>query len=607
MAKQETKIVISAVDRATAVFRKVSNAAKGMKINTPSFGGGGSIVAALGGGAALAAIAKTSDAMAGLGARFEDAFGSVAAGNAALSEVYERSQMVGASFQDMSASVARLAPAYAEIGRPATEAIDAAQTLSTMLRMNGASAAETSSAMLQFAQAMGSGKLAGDELKALAESSPVFMRTLASSLGTTSGQLKEMGAQGLLTSDVIANALAGSFDKFNEKAKNLPKTFGSTFQRAQNTFSLFIGKLEQTGAFKSLLTSADSLLQKFDQFTNDPMKMESLAQTIKSVIDAFVSFAPAIATVTVAVIAYNSALNMMSIASTVASKSSLVLFRGFGLLKGGLSSAVLGLRNFAVASKLSVAANGGLAGSFLTMQSAGTSLIGVFRALGAAMLANPLGLVIGLIAGFVAIVASAYSYSEPLRNSLGQLWGALSRLAEAFGISGSFGDNFSKVMGFIGDSISIAIDKITAFIGAITKAVNWVKEFAGFGGGANVNMTATQKVATAAPAQATMPAVAKPAAAVAQDKTAIAQFNSSIQTNAQAASKNLTTAVKDEQTAAKDATTTQTFNASVNTFASVINSLPSQIASALSNVSVNVNMAGGNAPSRSSLPTGAMA
>jgi tape measure domain-containing protein len=603
MAKQETKIIISAVDKATAVFRKISAAANNMKIKTPSFGGAaGGIVAAIGGTAALGIIGKTSDEMANLDARFKDAFGSAEAGNAALAETYTRAQRVGTSYSSMAAAVARLAPAYSEIGRPATEAIDAVQTLSTMLKMNGASAMETSASMLQFAQALGSGKLAGDELKSLAENSPVFMRTLAKSLGTTSGMLKQMGSDGLLTSEVIANALKGVYTNFDQLAATLPRTFGTTFERGRNTFEKFVQTLQRTGAFQSLLNGADSLLQKFDQFVADPMKMEKLAQSIKSGIDAFVAIAPVVGTAGVAIVAYNAALGITSFASKAASLATLALNTSFAFTKAAALGAIAGLRGFAIAARLNVAVNGLLAGSMLTLRSAGNSLIGVFRGVAAAMLANPVGVVVGAIAAFVAVVAAAYSYSEPLRAAVGRLWDALGKLANAFGITGSFGDNFGAVMGWIGDKVSF-------FVNGIAKAVEWMGKLVAATGlfnssSATVAVQNTQKITSSSSSGG---AAAKGASVVAGgDKAAVAQFNASIQTNAQAASKNLATAAKEEQTASKDAATTQSFSSAVSTFTNAINALPAQIASALSNVSVNVNVAGGTAPSRSALPTGAM-
>jgi hypothetical protein len=157
-------------------------------------------------------------------------------------------------------------------------------------------------------------------------------------------------------------------------------------------------------------------------------------------------------------------------------------------------------------------------------------------------------------------------------------------------------------MGWIGDKVSF-------FVNGIAKAVEWMgKLVAATGlfnsGSATVAVQNTQKITSSSSSSG---AAAKGASVVAGgDKAAVAQFNASIQTNAQAASKNLATAAKDEQTASKDAATTQSFSSAVSTFTNAINALPAQIASALSNVSVNVNVAGGTAPSRSALPTGAM-
>jgi hypothetical protein len=423
------------------------------------------------------------------------------------------------------------------------------------------------------------------------------MRTLAKSLGTTSGMLKQMGSDGLLTSEVIANALKGVYTNFDELAATLPRTFGTTFERGRNTFEKFVQTLQRTGAFQSLLNGADSLLKKFDQFVADPMKMEKLAQSIKSGIDAFVSLAPVVGTAATAIFGFN----LMAGAISFAGGGLSTISKGFGLIKKGATGAASGLSDFSKKAASNISSNGKLGGSFLTLVEAGPGIIGMFRGIGAAMLANPVGVVVGAIAAFVAVVAAAYSYSEPLRAAVGRLWDALGKLANAFGITGSFGDNFGAVMGWIGDKVSF-------FVNGIAKAVEWMGKLVAATGlfnssSATVAVQNTQKITSSSGGGA----AAKGASVVAGgDKAAVAQFNASIQTNAQAASKNLATAAKDEQTASKDAATTQSFSSAVSTFTNAINALPAQIASALSNVSVNVNVAGGTAPSRSALPTGAM-
>ena len=77
----------------------------------------------------------------------------------------------------------------------------------TAAKLAGVSSMEASNAFRQLAQALGSGRLQGDEFRSLAEQVPTLLLPIANELGTTVGKLKEFGAQGKITSDVVLRAL----------------------------------------------------------------------------------------------------------------------------------------------------------------------------------------------------------------------------------------------------------------------------------------------------------------------------------------------------------------------------------------------------------------
>tara|TARA_R100000353_G_scaffold148756_3_gene107200 strand:- start:3785 stop:5842 length:2058 start_codon:yes stop_codon:yes gene_type:complete len=77
----------------------------------------------------------------------------------------------------------------------------------TAAKLGGASAIEASNAFRQLAQALGSGRLAGDEFRSVSEQVPLILKPLAEELGVSVGALKELAAQGRLTSDVVIRAL----------------------------------------------------------------------------------------------------------------------------------------------------------------------------------------------------------------------------------------------------------------------------------------------------------------------------------------------------------------------------------------------------------------
>ena len=77
----------------------------------------------------------------------------------------------------------------------------------TAAKLAGSSAQESSNAFRQLAQALGSGRIAGDEFRSVSEQVPTVLAPIAEELGVTIGELKKIAADGKLTSDVVIRAL----------------------------------------------------------------------------------------------------------------------------------------------------------------------------------------------------------------------------------------------------------------------------------------------------------------------------------------------------------------------------------------------------------------
>ena len=66
---------------------------------------------------------------------------------------------------------------------------------------------------IQLGQALASGRLGGDELKSILEGLPLVAEKIAKGLGVSTGELKKMGAEGLLTADKVFGALLSGTEK----------------------------------------------------------------------------------------------------------------------------------------------------------------------------------------------------------------------------------------------------------------------------------------------------------------------------------------------------------------------------------------------------------
>ena len=166
----------------------------------------------------------------------------------------------------------------------------------TAAKLAGSSAIESSNAFRQLAQALGSGRLAGDEFRSVSEQVPTVLAPIAEELGVTIGELKQLAADGKLTSDVVLRALGrigneGSgflkqllendptqvFKDFNNATEDLSRAFGDQLRPVV---------MEVTKALTGFIT-------KLTEFINsDAGKAVLLLTTIAGAIKAIAVVAP---------------------------------------------------------------------------------------------------------------------------------------------------------------------------------------------------------------------------------------------------------------------------------------------------------------------------
>lgn len=102
----------------------------------------------------------------------------------------------------------------------------------------GIAAQGVDAAMLQLTQAMASGRLQGDELTSILENAtPVvqnIQRYLEEVQGIDASNIKGLAADGVVTADVIKNAMFYAADEINAKFETMPTTFGQIWTSFQN-------------------------------------------------------------------------------------------------------------------------------------------------------------------------------------------------------------------------------------------------------------------------------------------------------------------------------------------------------------------------------------
>ena len=96
---------------------------------------------------------------------------------------------------------------------------------------------------------MAAGKLQGDEFRSVMENAPMVADAIAKYMGKSKGELKELSSQGLITSDIIKNAMFNAADDINGKFNSMPMTFADVWNQIKNTgMQAFGGVFEKANA-----------------------------------------------------------------------------------------------------------------------------------------------------------------------------------------------------------------------------------------------------------------------------------------------------------------------------------------------------------------------
>ena len=194
-------------------------------------------------------------------------------------QIYQSANDAKVAYTDSMNQVAKLGLLAKDAFNNTDEIVQFTNLMQKAFKVSGADAVEATSAMYQLTQAMAAGKLQGDEFRSVMENAPMVAQAIAKYMDVSVGELKELGAKGKITADIIKNALFSAGDDINAKFKTLPLTWSDIWTQAKN-FAL----REMEGILKKINQLANS--QAFQSFiTNLKIGFIGLKAVVNGVVD----------------------------------------------------------------------------------------------------------------------------------------------------------------------------------------------------------------------------------------------------------------------------------------------------------------------------------
>ena len=188
-------------------------------------------------------IADIADRMQSLNNQIKLVTGSENAALAVRKELLAISNRTYADLEATGSLYVKAQRALQDYGYSQKQVLQFVEATNNAMRVGGVGAQEQAAALFQLSQALGSGRLQGDEFRSISEAAPILLDTLAEHLGKTRAEIRAMAADGKLTSDVIVEAVTAAGGKLAEQAGNMQVTLGGSLTVLKNNFAALVDEM----------------------------------------------------------------------------------------------------------------------------------------------------------------------------------------------------------------------------------------------------------------------------------------------------------------------------------------------------------------------------
>ncbi len=188
-------------------------------------------------------LADTADRMQSLNNQIKLVTGSENAALAVRKELLAISNRTYADLEATGSLYVKAQRALQDYGYSQKQVLQFVEATNNAMRVGGVGAQEQAAALFQLSQALGSGRLQGDEFRSISEAAPILLDTLAEHLGKTRAEIRAMASDGKLTSDVIVEAVTAAGGKLAEQAGNMQVTLGGSLTVLKNNFAALVDEM----------------------------------------------------------------------------------------------------------------------------------------------------------------------------------------------------------------------------------------------------------------------------------------------------------------------------------------------------------------------------
>ncbi len=210
--------------------------------------------------------------------------------NKRFNQLFDISQRTRTPLEENVDLYSKLAQNQAVVGKTGEEITQVVEAFNLAMTISGTSGNAAAGAITQFAQAMQSGKLQGDEFRSMAEAVPKIMQVLSERTGIAREDLKRLASEGFLDAKIVAQALTDALPDLQQELGRTSTTVGQAITQMSNEFTR-LGRdfLESSGLADFFVRSIEHIIENSENL----ISMLKVAAAGIAVLTA--AYAPAVA------------------------------------------------------------------------------------------------------------------------------------------------------------------------------------------------------------------------------------------------------------------------------------------------------------------------
>ena len=227
--------------------------------------------------------------------------------------LYEISQRTRNSMAATSVLYTRLAQNSENLNVTHNDLLKVTESVNAAMLISGATGVEAAQSMRQLAQALGSGRVQGDEFRTMMEAMPEVAKAVAEEFGVARGELYKLSKEGKISVDRVIKALIDQHDRLVEEADKMPVT-------VEQSMVIFVNGLERMVGILNMGIGVTGVMAKaMIGLTNN---LDKAAAAVFAVIGAYVAYRTALLAVAAwqkVVTAYQTIQAFLSLARSIRS------------------------------------------------------------------------------------------------------------------------------------------------------------------------------------------------------------------------------------------------------------------------------------------------